>query len=123
MTQSQTKPKSDLVVLGDILKSELSPLYRTEAPAPTGTKMGDLVMYPMRGQKLVALTDEQYGKVLVQPHNCIINLDFVNVGDDDVGQLILQGDVYGIKYIGNLANITEVPSMTMVAPTPPRGNR
>lgn len=91
------KPK--LIRQGDILKSEADRLSRIEIPAPTGTKMGDLVEYKLRKQKLVALSDEQHGKVLVQPHNCVINLDFVNLGSEKAETLIKQGDAFGIKYI------------------------
>lgn len=97
MTQTQTKPR--LIRQGDILKSEADRLSRIEIPAPPNTKMGELVEYKLRKQKLVALTDEEHGKVQVQPHNCVINLDFVNLGSEKAETLAKQGDTYGIKYI------------------------
>lgn len=102
MTQTQAKPR--LIRQGDILKSEADRLTRIEIPAPTGTKMGDLVEYKLRKQKLVALSDEQNGKVQVQPHNCVINLDFVNLGSEKAETLAKQGDTYGIKYISPNGN-------------------
>ncbi|STZ03646.1 oxaloacetate decarboxylase alpha chain [Moraxella equi] len=99
-----TQPKPTLVVQGDILKSEADRLTRIEIPAPTGTKMGELVEYKLRKQKLVALTNEEHGKVQVQPHNCVINLDFVNLGSEKAETLAKQGDTYGIKYISPNGN-------------------
>lgn len=105
MTQTQAKPR--LIRQGDILKSEADRLTRIEIPALTGTKMGDLVEYKLRKQKLVALSDEQNGKVQVQPHNCVINLDFVNLGSVKAETLIKDGDAYGIKYISPNSKPTE----------------
>lgn len=95
-----------LVVLSDILKWENSPQSRIAISAPKGTKMGDLVKYPLRNQYLVALTDEEAGKVKVQPHNCRINLKHVNIPNDingepfNVNQWVKQADMYGIQYVG-----------------------
>lgn len=102
-------PKN-LIYLSDILKAETSQNSRTEVPAPVGTKMGDLVDYPPRKQKLVALSDERLGKVMVQPHNCTINLDHVNLGSVKADTLTKQGDAHGIKYIGNTIKTSEVGS-------------
>lgn len=93
--------QKNLVLLGDILKSEADYHARIQIPAPQGTKMGDLVEYKLRKQKLVALSDEQNGKVQVQPHNCTINLDFVNLGSEKAETLAKQGDAFGIKYISS----------------------
>lgn len=101
-----TQPKTALVVLGDILKHESDRMSRQVVPAPKGTKMGDLVDYPPRKKKLVALSDEQGGKVLVQPHNCTINLDYVNLGSVKADTLIKDGDGFGIKYIGKATQKT-----------------
>ena len=77
--------------------------------AAKGTKAGTFVDYPLReGKKLLALTDEQDGKVVVQPHNCVINLALVaesavNAAASTGGNLAgLQkdGDPYGIVYQG-----------------------
>lgn len=99
--------QNHLVRQGDILKSENDRLTRIEIPAPTGTKMGELVEYKLRKQKLVALTDEQHGTVQVQPHNCVINLDFVKLGSEKAETLAKQGDQYGIKYISPTTKATD----------------
>ena len=71
--------------------------------------------YPLRAANpwLVALTDEVNGEVVVQPHNCVINLDYVaeaeitgkkvNEGaaaNMKVEEFIAAGDAYGIVYVG-----------------------
>lgn len=112
-----TAKQSALIVLGDILKSEADPNSRMVISAPTGTKMGDLVDYDVRKKKLVALSDEHHGKVLVQPHNCVINLDFVNLGSVKAETLIKDGDAYGIKYIApNAGKPKTDPSPTPADP-------
>lgn len=93
-----------LLSLGDILKSEADPNSR-ETIAADNVKIGQLVQHPIRKKHLVALSDSEHGKVLVQPHNCVINLDFVKEADikaaaTSVEAFIKQGDEYGIKYIG-----------------------
>ena len=106
-------PKLEYAGIGDILKGEALPLSRVAVPAEKGTKAGTLVKYPLRKLYLVALTDEQEGKVLVQPHNCVVNLDHTSdaalkklkAGADDstpltVDLLRKEGDNYGIVYIG-----------------------
>lgn len=100
------------ITIGDLLKAEADYRSRIKIPAPTGTKIGQLVNYAARGEPLVALSDEEGGNVLVQPHNCTIyldNIDPINItGYDDgveggepltVDTLIKQGDKHGIKYI------------------------
>lgn len=96
-----TKP----VTIGDILKSEADSNSRVSVPAAANTKAGQLVKYPLRNEYLVALSDTESGKVLVQPHNCVIYLDSVKQSDLDAvsvtaEQLKTQGDAHGIKYIG-----------------------
>ena len=101
------------VTIGDILKSEADCNSRIAIPAAVGTKTGQMVKHDARDEYLIALTDEVNGEVLVQPHNCVMNLSAVKAGDisavttDAEGlvalttaQLIEQGDMYGIKYIG-----------------------
>lgn len=93
-----------LITRGDILKSEADPMSRISVKADN-IKMGQLVEHPMRKQFLVALSDSEHGQVLVQPHNCVINLDFVAesaiTGKSlTVATFIKQGDAHGIKYIG-----------------------
>lgn len=101
------------VTIGDILKSEADPNSRIAIPAAAGTKTGQLVKYAARNEHLIALTDEVNGEVLVQPWNCNIFLGGIAQADIDAvttdvdglvplttEQLITQGDLYGIKYIG-----------------------
>lgn len=115
------KPKT----IGDLLKSEADPQSR-EAISVTGDiKCGQPVLYPKRNQYLIALSDSENGKVLVQPHNCVIFADNIDadalsaiqisretgVNKEDAGNsethaltladLVAQGDKYGITYISN----------------------
>lgn len=85
--------------LGELLKSNATKI----AIKAKNVKMGDLVDYPVRGKKLVALSDSEHDKVLVAPHNCVIDLDFVNLGSLDAKTLIKEGDAYGIIYVGTKA--------------------
>lgn len=109
---NKTNPATLGIGIGDILKYEATPLTRVSVTAPANTKAGALVAYPLRAKPLVALTDEADGKVVVQPHNCIINLDHVSEAaiatalgsteqaPKDVDDLIEQGDSFGIVYVG-----------------------
>lgn len=102
------------LTLGDLLKSEADYNSREAIAAPIGTKIGQLVTHPERQMPLVALSDEEGGKVLVQPSNCVIYLDNVTAADVaayehqgaplTVETLKQQGDVFGIKYIGAPSN-------------------
>lgn len=100
------------ITIGDLLKAEADYRSRIKIPAPVGTKIGQLVTHPSRYEPLVALSDEEGGNVLVQPHNCTIYLDNIDPADiaayDHGGDipipmtaatLIAQGDKHGIKYI------------------------
>lgn len=94
--------------LAAYLKYEATSLTRVEVPADTGTKMGAFVEFPLRNKKLLALSDEQNGKVVVQPHNCIINVsaiaaDALNAAGG-LEQLKQDGDAYGIVYQGIAAS-------------------
>ena len=103
------------VQTGDLIKGEALMLSRRVVKAAAGTKAGQLVKYPLRGANpwLVALTDEVNGEVVVQPHNCVINLGHVaeaeitgkkvNEGaaaNMKVEEFIAAGDAYGIVYVG-----------------------
>lgn len=97
---------------GDFLKWEATPLTRVAVAAPQGTKAGTFVDYPARaGKKLLALTDETDGKVLVQPHNCIIDLSLLKTAavnaaastGNNLDGLKKDGDPYGIVYQGTPA--------------------
>ncbi|MGP4950710.1 hypothetical protein ACTXGO_00855 [Psychrobacter sp. T6-1] len=106
-------PNEHYVTIGDILKSEADFNNRIAIPAAAGTKTGALVKYNERNEYLFALTDETNGEVLVQPHNCTIflgsipqaNIDAITTDEDGlvtltVENLVKQGDLYGIKYVG-----------------------
>lgn len=84
-----------------IIQWEATSMTRVLVPATTGLKAGQLVNYPLRNQKLVALTDEYEGKVQVQPHNCVIHLDHTPTSEiENLETLKTQGDTYGIVYRG-----------------------
>lgn len=84
-----------------IVHWEATSMTRESVPATTGLKAGQLVDYPLRNQKLVALTDEYDGKVQVQPHNCVIYLDHTPTSEiDNLDTFKKQGDTYGIVYRG-----------------------
>lgn len=108
-----------LITLGDLLKSEADPLSRDTIKADN-VKIGQLVQHPTRKKYLVALSDSEHGKVLVQPHNCTINLDFVADADLKAQSLTAEklakeGDEYGIKYIGT-PYTAQQPSSTSPSP-------
>ena len=109
-----SKAKTEILgpSISDFLKYEATPQTRVAITASQGTKAGTFVSFPLRSEfKLLALTDEVDGKVIVQPHNCIINLD--RCSDDairggtskTVGNVIeylnKDGDPYGIVYVVN----------------------
>ena len=111
-----SKVKTEILgpVISDFLKYEATPQTRVAVAASQGTKAGTFVNWPFRnGFKLLALTDEADGKVIVQPHNCIINLDRCTDGAIHAGaskqssnvieQLNKDGDPYGIVYFVNRA--------------------
>lgn len=108
MSDLKTKPETLGVKSSSFIKWEATPLTRVAVAATAGTKAGAFVDYAPRGKKLLALTDEQDGVVLVQPHNCIIDLSLVaesavNAAASEGGNLAgLQkdGDPYGIVYQG-----------------------
>ena len=86
---------------GEILHYEATSITRETVSADTGIKAGQLVDYPLRGQKLVALTDEADGKVQVQPHNCVIYLNFTPAAEiEDLDAFKKAGDAHGIVYRG-----------------------
>lgn len=108
--------KNSPITIGDILKSEADRNSRVAITAPEGTKIGQPVLYEPRGEYLIALSDEENGKVLVQPWNCVIylepiaqaSLEAISIDGEEEEDatplskelLIKQGDKYGIKYIG-----------------------
>lgn len=109
-----SKVKTEILgpAISDFLKYEATPLTRVAIDASPGTKAGTFVSWTFRnGGKLLALTDEANGKVIVQPRNCIINLnqcsdDVIRGGASKTGanvieQLNKDGDPYGIVYVLN----------------------
>lgn len=111
----QTMPK----VLSALLKYEQTPETRVTVAAETGTKAGQFVDYPPReGKKLVALSDEQNGVVVVQPYNCVIDASLLNLEEaaaaasteGTIEGLQKDGDAYGIVY-------TNVPTVELTEPS------
>ena len=109
-----SKAKTEILgpAISDFLKYEATPLTRVKIDASQGTKAGTFVNWNFRGSlKLLALTDEADGKVIVQPHNCIINLNqcsdaAIRAGaskssSNVIEQLNKDGDPYGIVYFVN----------------------
>lgn len=109
-----SKVKTEILgpAISDFLKYEATPLTRVAIAASQGTKAGTFVNWNFRGSlKLLALTDEADGKVIVQPYNCIINLNqcsdaAIRAGaskssSNVIEQLNKDGDPYGIVYILN----------------------
>lgn len=100
------------LTIGDLLKSEADPNSRISIDVDSDVKIGQFVDHPTRKEPLVALSNTENGKVLVQPHNCVIFLDNIaeeaitghTFGDDStpltLELLRAQGDKHGIKYIG-----------------------
>ncbi len=109
-----SKAKTEILgpSISDFLKYEATPQTRVAITASQGTKAGTFVSFPLRSEfKLLALTDEVDGKVIVQPHNCIINLDRCSddairggtskTGGNVIEHLNKDGDPYGIVYVLN----------------------
>ncbi|OOR87927.1 hypothetical protein [Moraxella bovis] len=100
-----TPEPTTLITIGDILKSEADRHSRENITADN-IKIGQLVQHPIRKKYLVALSNTNAsGLVLVQPHNCVINLAVIKEADikaaaASVEKFIKEGDEYGIKYIG-----------------------
>lgn len=119
MSEQKTNPQTLGPSTSDYLKWEATHLTRVAVAADAGTKAGTFVNYPARsGKKLLALTDEQDGKVLVQPHNCIIDLSLVSdaavkaaaSSGGNLAGLQADGDPYGIVYIGSPVAAALLPS-------------
>ncbi len=126
----QTLPK----VLSALLKYEQTPETRVTVPAAVGTKAGQFVDYPPReGKKLVALSDEQNGVVVVQPFNCVIDASMLDLAEARAAAstegtfegLQKDGDPFGIMYVGlpqdnsTPASIGPEPILKDVPPPPP----
>ena len=83
----------------DILKYEATQLTRVKVKVAEDTKAGSWVDFSLRGTKLVALTDEQDGYVLIQPHNCVVDLKYC-AKSENLDEIFQQGDRCGIRYFG-----------------------
>ncbi|MCL5079034.1 MULTISPECIES: oxaloacetate decarboxylase alpha chain [Neisseria] len=100
-----SKAKTEILgpAISDFLKYEATPLTRVAVAADAGTKAGSFVTYPLRNKKLVALTDEADGKVIVQPLNCIIECKDIFIQAKAAFQsdavMKKEGDAYGIVYV------------------------
>lgn len=97
--------KFDHIRPSQLLKWEATSLTRVDVPAEAGTKAGTFVIYPLRGKKYLALTDEINGKVSIQPHNCVMDLTEIQAASIDAARTNLEtmrteDDVHGIVYIG-----------------------
>lgn len=104
-----------------LLLYEQTPQTRVLVDAPAGTKAGQFVDYPPpEGKKLVALSDERGGKVIVQPFNCVIdaarlNLDEARAAASTEGTfagLQKDGDPHGIMYANAPADTPRPPPET-----------
>lgn len=119
--------KTEVLGIGmsDILKYEATQLTRVKVKAAEGTKAGSWVDFSLRGAKLVALTDEQDGYVLVQPHNCIIDLKYC-AKTKNLDEILQQGDRFGIRYFGvptaqgQSPAVSPKPARPPVQPEPPQ---
>lgn len=98
----KSNPQTMPYPLGAYLKWENSPHTRQVIDAPAGTKMGEFVDYAPYGSKLLALSDEQNGKVMVQPQDCII--EYTNLSADAIAKagdfqaIVNAGVNHGIVY-------------------------
>ena len=95
----------------DILKYEATQLTRVKVKVAEDTKAGSWVDFSLRGTKLVALTDEQDGYVLIQPHNCVVDLKYC-AKSENLDEIFQQGDRCGIRYFGVLTAQGQSPCAT-----------
>ncbi|MDO4434849.1 MAG: hypothetical protein Q4B71_00340 [Cardiobacteriaceae bacterium] len=104
--------------LGDLLKSESDPNQRQSALLE-GVKIGELVAY-QEMHLLVALSNSEHGKVLIQPSACVVDLSHLRPEhlkmhgslnpqyghfnaeqpQDLLQKLLASGTALGITYIG-----------------------
>ena len=119
--------KTEILGIGtsDILKYEATQLTRVKVKVAEGTKVGSWVDFSLRGTKLVALDNEQDGYVLVQPHNCIIDLKYC-AKPENLDEILQQGDRCGIRYFGVPTEqglppaVSPKPARPPVQPEPPQ---
>lgn len=100
--QVKSNPQTMPLPLSAYLKWENTHHTRQMVDAPKGTKMGEFVDYAPYGSKLLALSDEKDGKVMVQPKNCVI--EYSNLTEQaiakagDMKGIIAAGSAHGIMY-------------------------
>lgn len=112
--------KTEVLGIGmsDILKYEATQLTRVKVKAAEGAKAGSWVDFSLRGAKLVALTDEQDGYVIVQPHNCIIDLKYC-AKTKNLDEILQQSDRCGIRYFGVPTAQGQSPAVSPKPAAPP----
>lgn len=98
----KSNPQTMPLRLSAYLKWENTAHTRQVVEAPKGTKMGEFVDYAPYGSKLLALSDEKDGKVMVQTKDCVIeysNLSEKAIAQVDDWQTLVNIAVnYGIVY-------------------------
>lgn len=103
--QVKSNPQTMPPPLSAYLKWENTHKTRQMVDAPKGTKMGTFVDYPVRGKKYIALSDEKDGKVMIQPHNCVIDLSLItesaiNAARTSLAAMKSEDNAFGIVYQG-----------------------
>ncbi len=110
--------------LGDILKSEADSNSRDYIKADN-VKIGNVVDYGKgdNKRKLIALSNSEHGKVLVQPFNCVINLAVLEQEKikPQLQELLTIGEKFGIKYVEEIA-VNSDSSSTNTATTTAEDN-
>ncbi len=119
------KTETQPLRLGDILKSEADVNTRTYI-VKDNVKIGDVVSYRNHDdttRPLIALSNSEHGKVLVQPFNCEINLNALDQEKikPSVADLISQGEKFGIKYVEEIT-VNSDSSSTNTASTTTEDN-
>lgn len=110
--------------LGDILKSEADSNSRDYIKADN-VKIGNVVDYGKgdNKRKLIALSNSEHSKVLVQPFNCVINLAVLEQEKikPQLQELLTIGEKFGIKYVEEIA-VNSDSSSTNTATTTAEDN-
>ncbi len=119
--KSETQPPR----LGDILKSEADVNMRDYIKADN-VKIGDVVNYRNHDdttRPLIALSNSEHGKVLVQPFNCEIELNALDQEKikPQLQELLTTGEKFGIKYVEEIA-VNSDSSSTKTASTTAEDN-
>lgn len=100
--QVKSNPQTMPLPLSAYLKWEQTAHTRQMIAAPKGTKMGTFVDYAPSGSKLLALSDEVDGKVMVQPKNCLIEWSSITATAieraGDIQAIVNAGAKHGVIY-------------------------